>query len=763
MTLRQYEDQTALLNDPEYIGNLSIEEIQQIQFDRERFTKSREEKRARLLGQGLTEEDIDQLEDAERQVQIDPNGQTMKERSLQEMPRDVAGMYEGGKQALEGVADLAMDISYAIGTDDEYSKAAWKQGVRDRRLEARIEHVETFGQLPGTGWEVAGQTIPWLASSTGQAAKYTYFLAKNAFLGAVGASSQFQPEQLELGDRWLDAAFGATFGTVIAGALGAPAFLKKKGSESIVRAFNSADAQQRELVEGLIQEITKDETFKFSAAQLTGSRFYSNLEIGAADRATKEAQNRNLDILVNNLYSMADKMSRGGMSPGRIAANIRRQLKDTRSAIYAQATGNWHRNASAIMETYGDEVVFNGSAFLQKIDNLVEEQTNALTNVGAKPSKALQDYREHVDQIVNPHRVKHDAAGEGKTYIVDIRDGSEYRILGPTPEERLRIATARAGEANELSGPNAKQTLDIFWGLNRLIGGETAIFDNAAIGSNRQIGRALMGAATGELESNPGNRALAQHLQSLRAGYRADMAAAQALDDSVFASIFGGKKLPKSPGKALDRILKQEPEDIVQFRQFLEESGNTQLLNDVRRAALRRVALKSGARPGAAHVDGAVDLNKLANNLSDGFGREGMFASGLWTPAQQADLVATAEALRVLANKQYKGIVPGGVKVEEFTINMISRSPEFAGRFITRLFASGQNLEQALLDPYWRGALRTIAQKDIDSTAGRAAILYLTQWYAENEEDRKFQNAQREHMAAAREYAEDPARGGTVQ
>ena len=85
----------------------------------------------------------------------------------------------------------------------------------------------------------------------------------------------------------------------------------------------------------------------------------------------------------------------------------------------------------------------------------------------------------------------------------------------------------------------------------------------------------------------------------------------------------------------------------------------------------------------------------------------------------------TAEAIRILANKQIKGILPGGIRPEEATINLISRSPEFFGRFVTRIFSSGQTLETALLNPEWRHAMRVIARENIDSTAGRGAIMYL--------------------------------------
>lgn len=762
MTLRQYEEQSAMLNDPEYVGSLTVDELLAIRDERNKYAAYRDERYQRLSGQGLSDEQIAQLDDTERGVAVDPRAEEIQTGDLLDEAnvrgainqgpfRDVAGMVEGGKQAIEGVFDVAMDISYGLGLDDEASRAAWKQGVSKRRLAARQEHLRRFGRLPGEGYELIGNIVPWLASSTGQAARLTHYLARNAFLGGVSAASQFQPEEKELGDRWLDVAFGTTLGAGMGSLFGVPGALKRRGANHLVRAFNDLDATQREGVETLVREMTGNPEFKFSAAQLTGSRFYTNLEVGAADKLTKEQQNKNLNILLNNIFDIAKAQSARGRSAGAIAKDLRGTLKKARTSIYNQATSLWGANSRAIVESYGDDAIIRGRDYLQKVDDIIEQETNALTAMGGKPSANLLRYRERVDEIVNPVQVVEEG---DKVYIVD-RTNPEMkrRILGPTRYAAMAKARRAAFNANESRGPSTEQTLEILNGLNRLIGGDAAVFENVTAGSNRNIGRALMGAFTSEMEGAATNPEAMRAINLLRQGYRADMAAAQAIDESVTAAVFGGRKFPKQPGKALDTLMRQEPAELRATRQFLEE-WNPSLLEDVQRTAIKRAALRSGAQPGAAHVDGAVDLNKLANNLSDGFKREGMFGSGLFDPATQADLKTTAEALRVLANKQFKGIVPGGPRVEEFTINLISRSPEFAGRFITRLFASGRGLEDALLNPEWRHALRKIASKDLNSDSGRAALLYLTNWWAGREEERKHFEAQQARMAEAKAQAE---------
>ena len=297
MTLRQYEEQNALLNDPEYIGGLSMDELVSIQEDRQRYNQHREERRARLQGQGLSDKQIAEIEEVERQSPIDPRAEELQtgdtldaanlEGALNQGPRrDVAGMVEGGKQAIEGVFDLAMDISHATGLDDDQSRLAWKHGVSQRRMEARQDHVNRFGRLPGEGYELLGSIIPWLAATPGKAANLTTYLLRNTGLGAIGAAAQFQPEEKELGDRWMDVAFGTALGAGIGTVFGVPGALRRRGANWFVRSFNELDSQQRQIVEEQVRLMTGDPNFTFSAAQLTGARFFQNLELGAAQKAT---------------------------------------------------------------------------------------------------------------------------------------------------------------------------------------------------------------------------------------------------------------------------------------------------------------------------------------------------------------------------------------------------------------------------------------------------------------------------------------------
>lgn len=760
MTPRQFAEQEERLQDPEYVGSLTANQIMQLRAERQQYYSAQEEQKSRFKAMGLTDAQIDYLDKVALESDVDPNDPEMRAQILQEMQRDTAGIAEGAKQALEGVGDFAMDLSQELNVltrgvagDDEAAKQAWKDGVRQRRVAAAEEHLRTFGQLPGKWSGVVGEMVPWLAATTGQASRYTYFVARNAMLGGVAGSSFFQEDEKELADRWMQGAFGTAIGAGVGTVFGFYPWLKRGTAKAMVRRFNEADSMQREYVEGLVQEMTGNPEFRFSAAQLTGARFWANLESASADKLTHAQQVRNTDILVNHTLDLARQQAAAGRTSGQIAGSIRTSLKAARDQMYAQATSMWGSTSEQIIRLYGDDAILRGRDYLSKIDSIIEQETNALTNMGGKPSGKLLKYRDEVDKIVNPNTVQVENAGtkDWKVYLFDRKTGERgHRVLANTEQEARAIAQQQAFNANEaIGGPTAEETFKILAGLNRMLAGDVPLMKNAPAGSNKNLGRALMGAFSADLQASGSNKAAVGAINSLRNMYRADMAAIQALDDTVISAVFGGTKWRKGTPQALDRILAQEPADMVATRRFLEEHA-PDTLDELRRYALRRAVSKGQQSPAAGEIEGKFSIERFAEALADKRGREGMFASGLWDPKTAQEIKRTADALRILANKQYTGIIPGGTRPEEWTINIISRSPEFFGRFLTRMFASGQSLEQAVLDPAWRHAVRIIAdEKNLKSPAGKTALFYLTNLMVETEERRKAEQAAAEEQQKA--------------
>ena len=752
----------------EQIGSMSLNQLQAVDELMDEYQAARAEDKQRLTDRGFTEADIAELDKAIEKAPEPTTGRGVGVRpGVGLTPLAVEGLKQGAQEAGIGLLDAAMDVGVGMNLIDPQQRVQWKEGLADRRMKIAHENIQEFGQLPSTGYLLTGEIAPWLLALPAAAENMTMLAAQRIIQGVAIGGTGVQGAD----ETMIDRAFGMTVGAGLGGAsagLSIWQMTRQKAAQSFLRAYNDSTPEQAEMVQTLMREMTNNPNFTLSLAQVTGNRNAFVLELGSAAQATKAAQNQNINTVVGGLLRLARSQSAAGRTPNQIALSLRETMKDARKQIYDSAASTFAAESNAIRTQFGDDVVVSGDEFLAKIDTLISEQQNVLLSVGAKPSKNLLRYREQVDLIVNPVVVNIEkgaaavpARAATKTQaavpavpkqpdkITLFDRKSKVEIAWDASEEAAR---AKAIEMNKFfAGANAKETQEIFTGLNSLIGGETIIFDGARAGSNRTIGRAMMGALLDALDTPTTNATAAKALAAMREQYKFSMAQAQAIDDTVVAAVFGGRKLPKSPGKKLDAMLKNEKGDLVPVREFLEE-WNPVLLGDLRRAHITRIA-KGGRKGTQPLVDTPTNLNKLAGRLEDGFGGAGQAGKGLHTAKTQQSMVNFAKALRAINNKYFTGITPGGVKVEEVAINLISRSPEFMARFITRALSSGQGVEQALLSPEFRSALIEIAAQPLSgpmTTAGKAAMVTLANWIRSNR-----QVEQNRAAAERREFARE--------
>jgi hypothetical protein len=751
----------------EQIGSMSLTQLKAVDDLMDEYQAARAEDKQRLIDRGFTEKDIATLDKAIEKAPEPTSGRGVGVRPGQFVtPLAVEGLKQGAQRAGIGILDLAMDIGVSTNLIDPKKRQEWKAGLADRRLKIALDNIAEFGQLPSSSSRLVGEVAPWLLALPAAAENMIALAAQRTLQGVAigGATVQAADEEL------IDRAFSMTAGGVIGGAsagLSAWSMLRQKSAQSFTRAYNESTPEQAEMVQTLIQEMTSNPNFKISLAQATGNRNAFVLELGSAAAATKAAQNTNIEVVVKGLLKLARSQAAVGRSPNQIALSLRETMKTARKSIYDSAASTFAAESQAIRTQFGDDVVVGGDEFLAKIDSIIAEQQNTLLSVGGKPSKNLLRYRDEVDLIVNPVQVRVVPAKAATATEEAVPEKITLIDRSPTRKQQAAVeipwaaskeaAEAKALEMNKFfAGATAEETQEIFTGLNSLIGGDAIIFDGARAGSNRTIGRAMMGALLESLDTPTANANAVKALAAMRDGYKFSMAQAQAIDDTVVAAVFGGKKLPKAPGKKLDAVMKNEKEDLVAVREFLEE-WNPVLLGELRRAHLERV-VKGGARPAQPAVDVPTSLPKLANRLADGFGRAGQAGKGLHSAATQASMQKFAKALRVINNKYFVGITPGGVRVEEVAINLISRSPEFMARFITRALSSGQSVEQALLSPQFRSAVIQIAEEPLSGTmtqAGKAAMVTLANFIRSNR-DIERNRAAAERREEAREASVKP-------
>jgi hypothetical protein len=745
----QFDSINNILKDPEQVQKLSANQLTQTRALLVEYQDNLISRNERLRAEGLNSDQIARV-NAEGKDVVPNSGQdpinmhnlgTGRAKLLS--PKDNAGIVDGAKRAVTGVFDLAMDISVGLNLDSEEDRQLWKNAQAEWRTEMRAAQMEEFGQLPGEVAEVAGMVVPYIFAAPASAETLTGLVAKRAVQGGVMGGSVNQIAGQSLTDRAWNMTFGSGFG-VLSAVPSIASGLKKYIARDFARNFNSANVERADAVQEAVREMTGNRTFQFSIAQSTGGRFATGLETKAAGLATKEAQNTNLEILARHIFNTAEDMSGQGRAPGAIARELRETLKTARTTIYDDASTSWSNAQRNLMEEFGDDVVIRGDDYLQKIDKLLLEAEDGLQMPGGAGNKGLSNYRNIVDIEVNPVGVRQNAKGTWQLY-----DKKANQWL-PTQGSDRRAVQAVADQQNaDFGGIDADASLRIMKGLNNLIGGKSPIFAEGTAGSNREIGRALMGAFTDGLESPTANGRAVEAINGMRDAYKTQMARAQAIDDTVVGLVFGGKKLPKDPGKKLDAVLRQEPEDLASTREFLEE-WNPSLLNDLRATHMERIY--QGAKAGnLAAVDGEFAMGKFLKRLEGQMTGGGKAGLGLHTAKDQATIQATADALRIIKNKFFTGVQPGGPGIDDMAINLVSQSPEFMARFVSRVVSTGKSFEAGMLDQTFRKSIQTIAEEPLGSELSKAAMVLLTMW---TNQHRQLEQVEAQELEQRRQQAQ---------
>ena len=735
LTDQQAIEFVSILKDPDAIGRLTVEQIQTID------TKLQEWKEDRVRIQdsipGATPEQKERVRTALAGRQAPPGEQV--EEGVRAKDAGIAGLKEGAIRLVEGTLDLAGDLAVTLVSNDpsgvtgdaeeeQQRQQRFEQAVKDNRTERNVRHIEQFGMLPPVWSQLAGEVAPFVLARTPVGATMLGIMTKGAIQGVALGATQFTSG--EDSNRLWSAILGGTTGALFPLAF-APKAIRNAAVRGFVRRFNTGNVEQADRIAERVAAMEKSGDFGYSLAQASGDRLALQLEVKTANIATKTAQNKNLNTLGRNLLRISRTMSKNGKNPGAIILSLRDTLKTARDGIYAEARATFGGNMEAVLKHFGDEVVIDGGTYLQKVDDLIMETEDALVSFGGKASKNLRNYRDEIDKVVNPWEAVASVDENNVTTIFMSNKKAPELSFKLPPGAKMADAQNRALQSNNLAGVTPEEAFRLLKGLNKVIGGDTAIFKNAPLHSNRQIARALMGDFLSAMEADAASQA-GRAIRSVNGMYKQSMAHAQAIDDLMITTIFGGKKFPKSLDKAMNRLKKQSPEELKATRDFLEE-WNPQLLDDLKGTMVRDM-VRTARRGSSPAVDTPVDPTKLIANL-DGFSGPGQAGRGLFTAEEQSSIKLTSDALRILKNKYFSGAAPGGITAEDLAINVISRSPEFMGRFVTRLLSSGKTMEQALLDPTFRKAMAAIS----DDTVGRAdfnlAVAYIIRRYLVSDEE----------------------------
>jgi len=736
------------LSDTEQMGQMSVGQIRTMQGQLTQYQEEQTARQTDLTEQGFTRGEVMKLMQAEN-AHIDDGsyetgGQLKRQGPVPGTTETfaVAHLLNAGKegvlQAVEGLGDVVNEIAVGLNIADPETADKYKEIVRKNRVERKISDMEVFGKMTPKAMEMVGKIAPWVATGNvgGGYSLLRYGLTQGV-VGATAAVAEVTNEPIQ--DRWNEALMGGGLGTAGTAVMGAPWAVRRWAFARFQKELNLETSLANTELEASIQGMLNQGNFSFSLSQVTGNRFLFALEQSAAGRAQKLQQNQNMQALFDNILDMSKKYRADGLDADQIAGKLNVTLKTANKSLHKRASSEFEANLNKIEEEYGSDIIldYDGAQnYLDKVNKHIETVNDPLRpGVGASPS--FLKYREELDTLINPvipvKRIVKAADGKTEITVWDLLN----RRTGETLDKGMLdqgTAMSRSMYLNEgLGGLQAGEINRVTMGLNDMLAGRTqAVIANSADTSmDQDIAKGLMGTLTRQLSGSSKNPDAVKALELLRENYKGHMLVLGDIERLTVNRLFGQAEMPADPDQALDMVLAGGKTSLKNTREFLMDYDPA-LLADLQATFLKRIAQKGGDVT-LPQVDVPLSLNKLATALggAEGVGMKGV---GLFDAATQADLVKTGQALRTINNMYFTGIKPSMNKLDDVAINVISRSPEFMARFVTRVFSGGESMSNMLLDPLLRKSVQRLAEGSIDTPTGRAAMVALAQFLNEQED-----------------------------
>lgn len=735
----------AVLLDEEQSKNLTVSQVGQMNKQLRTFQNEQSGRIDSFMSQGMDDVQARALLDKENEALESGNaiiGGKLKrfgapgQGQVFHAAQAINAGAEGVWRAVEGAGDLMNEIGVGLNLNSREDADRYKDTIASMRFERAMADVDTFGRTNPRLLEAVGEVAPWFATAgVGASAGLLRYSLGQAMVGGLANVTHVSDDPLS--ERRGDFAIGAGLGGAFGGIFGIPGNLKAGSARAINSALNKETAAANVELEQAIQGMLDNGDFGFSLSQVSGNRFLFGLEQRAAGEVQKGRQNENIQALYDHILKRAKDLGDQGKSANEIGITLRDTLTQANKAIHERASETFGRGLDEINDTYGVDIVMSykgGQEYLAKLDDMLGKLDDPL-NPGPGASRSWKAYRTEVDRLVNPARPQQRTVKgpDGKNRIVyDVvnRRTGEVTQLGQTRAQAMERALIMN---NDLGGLTAGEIRRVQENLNGFLTRGPII--EAEGETNKHLAKALMGNLFENLEANAKNPEAVEALTGLSDAYKAEMLRVQKMEDLVVARMFGLKQMPPDADAALDTVLQGGESSLIGTRDFLME-WNPELLGELQGTLLRRF-LEQAGDAASPQVDVPIALDKFANALS-GRGPNGQVIGqsgrGLFTEGMQAELLNTGKALRTIKNLYFTGVAPGGVTVDDMAINIVSRSPEFMSRFLTRALTTGKGMDQVLTDPMTRQALRTIAEDGPTSRTGNAAMLVLANWISVNDE-----------------------------
>jgi hypothetical protein len=436
---------------------------------------------------------------------------------------------------------------------------------------------------------------------------------------------------------------------------------------------------------------TKPPEVPFTLGQVTGHPRVISYENRFANTNTRDVHAEQADKLQEAATTFSNILQGSyGNNVHQIADDIYKGIEKTDGAMKAGRSIQWDEGVRKVQATAKVLAKASGKPVTFPIDNTVAAYTG------------------EYERAVAPN-----AFGDGaiKTTVVDA-----LREFGGV----LQDAYA-SGKGLSPSGLMAT--------LQGLMNGKTYIA-MAAGGSKGGAGEALeqirtrlVDAVYKDAQSAGGTaKPVADEIMALRSTYAKNSDAIRRLQNDTIVDLFGDPKVAANPESAIDAFLAKPPSAQAYGLRLLDQRAP-----DVA-AGLRSQWIKRAIDKGRAANDTAgMSASKFNSEafLTALLGDRAL-ESGLMTPQTKQWAEAATKYVKIINNNAPKVVRPGtNIWPEDIVINVISQSPEFMGRAVTRVI-TGLNAEKLFTTPEGINALRVSANlRSVPKEAASAAALYL--------------------------------------
>jgi len=621
---------------------------------------------------------------AEAQGQVGP---TLLGRTAMSIPEGAGQLVLRGPAAFSDSAKAYYDRYNEIVAQNRAAADAKAQGV------SQAGDI-LAGAIPAGG----------AASTVGKGVGYFRSLFRASSAGALFGASQYAKNDE---DRLMNTSLNAALPLatqVVAGAWGG-------FRNFIVRSVeNAKGARTRAVLESAKQFFTGSKAVPdpvgYTPGQETGSPLLQKYEARAAGKLAQEAMATQADQAAARFDEMAQQATRAGDIPATSPAIVEKTHRTVDVLDMAMRT----ERRKAFVSGMNEVASLPGNNERFRLTNL-QQEFEAIRN------DAGNEFNIKGDDLPNSfHRVGQAVAGRGPQPAASSKaDEALFEALG--------IQMPKSAREDGLSVMELQKLM-------------------AGLGQDRPRGAAILTEAERKLEAYRGRlfAALGQDLdtigapsqameklQAVRQTYAKQSDALRRLENDSINRLFGGEESFANPGATLAAFYKLNPADQRYAIDILERRAP-----DVLRAMQSdriATALDAAFRPGAAQ-DSRFDIKAFSDTLFGG--RDGLKGSPLWQGKTKDDLLKGAAHLSIIMNHQpHMGAPP--LWAEEMTINLVSRSPEFITRAVTRM-AYGMNAEKLFFTSAGQQALKTLANTGERSVQGKAQALAWIMSNIDNEE-----------------------------